>query len=129
MRMLGVPFHAVRELAHAPLPSRSCPNPADLRDPSAHTGPQPTLGRLCPPPSSPLDRCPRCSASLRRSARRDDGNAPDHGKWRVATDRLSRRRRAGSTMRVLNPILPQLVHRLVVHSTTAGGGPRAAARW
>jgi AcrR family transcriptional regulator len=73
LRMLGVPFEAARELAHAPLRSRSCPNPADLRDPSAHTGQQPTGGRVRPPPSSPLDAVQ--GLALRRRARRDDGNA------------------------------------------------------
>ena len=82
--------------------SRSCPNPADLHGPSAHTGPRPTLGRVRPPPSSPWDAVQRGSASLRRSARRDDGKAPEHSTWRVATRSTlspAPRRRADPTTR------------------------------
>jgi hypothetical protein len=50
LRLLGVPFDAAPRCR-----SRSCPNPADLRDPSAYTGPQPALRWLRPPPSSPLE--------------------------------------------------------------------------
>ena len=49
LRMLGVPFDAAPRCR-----SRSCPNPADLRDPSAHR-PTVHLGELRPPPSSPME--------------------------------------------------------------------------
>ena len=84
LRMLGVPFDAACELAHARCRSRRCLNPADLRDPSAHTGPQPTLGPVRPPPSSPWgggggrDVVQRGSASLRRSAEEEGG---EMGGW------------------------------------------------
>ena len=46
--MLGVPFDAARELAHAPLPVAELPEPADLRDPSGPHRPTAHLGAAAP---------------------------------------------------------------------------------
>jgi hypothetical protein len=77
-----------------------------------------------------MGRCPRGSASLRRSARRDDGNAPDHGTWRVATRSTLSPAPGWQHHEGAQPgpaSAGAQARRPLNH--TAGGGPAAAGWW